>query len=123
MPSLIGVSEFIDETREDYSSPLTSTFVSHMPQCRNTIASLEEVIHNLILILYTFFIGIKLHILSINYLTLILSVSCVKPFVFSFFYERRTFLFSAYLIIYCVNKMTNTQKGVNYKIVNMSNNL
>lgn len=43
MPMLISVSEFIEETREDYNSPPTSTFVSRMPQCRNTISSLEEV--------------------------------------------------------------------------------
>ncbi|XP_075237348.1 arfGAP domain of ASAP isoform X2 [Lycorma delicatula] len=42
MPALIGVSEFVDETREDYNSPTTSTFVSRMTQCRNTIATLEE---------------------------------------------------------------------------------
>ena len=43
MPGLIGIGEFIDETREDYSSPTTSTFVSRMPQCRQTINALEEV--------------------------------------------------------------------------------
>lgn len=43
MPGLIGVSEFVDETREDYNSPTTSTFVSRMPQCRQTIVGLEEV--------------------------------------------------------------------------------
>jgi len=43
MPGLIRVSEFVEETREDYNSPTTSTFVSRMPQCRQTIASLEEV--------------------------------------------------------------------------------
>ncbi|KAF5281108.1 hypothetical protein FQR65_LT02974 [Abscondita terminalis] len=42
MPSLIGVSEFVDETREDYNSPITSTFVSRMQHCRNTITALEE---------------------------------------------------------------------------------
>ncbi|XP_076261981.1 arfGAP domain of ASAP isoform X2 [Rhynchophorus ferrugineus] len=42
MPSLIPVSEFIDETRDDYSSPITSSFVSRMQQCRNTITNLEE---------------------------------------------------------------------------------
>lgn len=44
MPALIGVNEFVDETRDDYNSPTTSTFVSRMGQCRHTIASLEEVI-------------------------------------------------------------------------------
>lgn len=43
MPGLIGVGEFVDETREDYNSPTTSTFVSRMPQCRQTISALEEV--------------------------------------------------------------------------------
>lgn len=43
MPGLIGVSEFLDESREDYSSPTTSSFVSRMPECRQTIACLEEV--------------------------------------------------------------------------------
>lgn len=43
MPGLIGVSEFVEETREDYSSPTTSTFVFRMPDCRQTITCLEEV--------------------------------------------------------------------------------
>ncbi|XP_058456104.1 arfGAP with SH3 domain, ANK repeat and PH domain-containing protein [Malaya genurostris] len=42
MPGLIGVSEFLEETREDYNSPTTSTFVSRMAQCRQTIYALEE---------------------------------------------------------------------------------
>ncbi|CAG2061356.1 unnamed protein product, partial [Timema podura] len=42
MPGLIHVNEFVEETREDYNSPTTSTFVSRMPQCRQTITSLEE---------------------------------------------------------------------------------
>ncbi|KAL3289796.1 hypothetical protein HHI36_023188 [Cryptolaemus montrouzieri] len=42
MPTLIGISEFVDETRDDYNSPTTSTFVSRMHHCRNTIASFEE---------------------------------------------------------------------------------
>ncbi|KAG8226408.1 hypothetical protein J437_LFUL012504 [Ladona fulva] len=42
MPGLIGVSEFVEETREDYNSPTTSTFVSRIPQFRQTIAALEE---------------------------------------------------------------------------------
>lgn len=44
MPGLISVGEFVDETREDYNSPTTSTFVSRMGQCRQTITTLEEVI-------------------------------------------------------------------------------
>lgn len=43
MPGLILVNEFVDETREDYNSPTTSTFVSRMADCRQTIANLEEV--------------------------------------------------------------------------------
>lgn len=43
MPSLVSVSEFVDETKDDYSSPITSSFVSRMPQFRNTINTLEEV--------------------------------------------------------------------------------
>ncbi|XP_020711402.1 arfGAP with SH3 domain, ANK repeat and PH domain-containing protein isoform X2 [Athalia rosae] len=42
MPGLIAVGEFVEETREDYNSPTTSTFVSRMPQCRQTITALEE---------------------------------------------------------------------------------
>nr|CAH7733807.1 unnamed protein product [Callosobruchus chinensis] len=42
MPTLIGVTEFVQETRDDYNSPITSTFVSRMQQCRNTITNLEE---------------------------------------------------------------------------------
>lgn len=42
MPSLSGVSEFVEETRDDYNSPITSSFVSRMPHFRNTIASYEE---------------------------------------------------------------------------------
>ena len=43
MPGLISVGEFVEETREDYNSPTTSTFVSRMPQCRQTVGQLEEV--------------------------------------------------------------------------------
>lgn len=43
MPALIGVNEFVDETRDDFNSPTTSTFVSRMAQCRHTITTLEEV--------------------------------------------------------------------------------
>ncbi|XP_017087721.1 arfGAP with SH3 domain, ANK repeat and PH domain-containing protein isoform X2 [Drosophila bipectinata] len=41
-PALIAVSEFVEETRSDYNSPTTSTFASRMPDCRQTIAILEE---------------------------------------------------------------------------------
>lgn len=44
MPGVVGIGEFIEETREDYNSPTTSTFVSRMPQFRQTISALEEVI-------------------------------------------------------------------------------
>jgi Arf-GAP/SH3 domain/ANK repeat/PH domain-containing protein len=43
MPGLISVSEFVEESREDVDSPTTSTFVSRMSQCRQTVAALEEV--------------------------------------------------------------------------------
>ena len=43
MPGLISVAEFVDETKDDVHSPTTSTFVSRMPQCRQTVAALEEV--------------------------------------------------------------------------------
>lgn len=43
MPGLIGISEFVDEAIDDYNSPTTSTFVSKMPQCRQTISGLEDV--------------------------------------------------------------------------------
>lgn len=43
MPGLIGVSEFVEETIDDYNSPTTSTFVTKMPQCRQTITALEDV--------------------------------------------------------------------------------
>lgn len=42
-PALIGIAEFVEETRDDYNSPTTSTFASRMPDCRQTIAILEEV--------------------------------------------------------------------------------
>lgn len=40
--SFITVADFVQETRDDYNSPITSTFVSKMQQCRNTITTLEE---------------------------------------------------------------------------------
>ncbi|CAL1279946.1 unnamed protein product [Larinioides sclopetarius] len=42
MPGLMSVAEFVAETREDYNSPTTSSFVSKIPMCRQTISSLEE---------------------------------------------------------------------------------
>eukprot|EP00092_Neocalanus_flemingeri_P011518 GFUD01012412.1.p1 GENE.GFUD01012412.1~~GFUD01012412.1.p1 ORF type:complete len:919 (+),score=159.22 GFUD01012412.1:108-2864(+) len=42
MPGVITVPEFIRETKEDYSSPTTSTFVNRIPQCRETVNRVEE---------------------------------------------------------------------------------
>ncbi|XP_015833458.2 arfGAP with SH3 domain, ANK repeat and PH domain-containing protein isoform X5 [Tribolium castaneum] len=42
MPTIVGVAEFVKETKDDYHSPITSTFVSRMPQFKNTISQLEE---------------------------------------------------------------------------------
>ena len=39
----ISVGEFVREAREDHASPTTSTFVHRIPQCRETIARVEEV--------------------------------------------------------------------------------
>ncbi|XP_073348969.1 arf-GAP with SH3 domain, ANK repeat and PH domain-containing protein 2b isoform X2 [Pagrus major] len=44
MPELIGVTEFVAETNEDYKAPTTSSFTTRMPHCRNTVAALEEVL-------------------------------------------------------------------------------
>lgn len=43
MPALIGISEFVDETMDDYNSPTTSSFVGKMPQCRQTVSGYEDV--------------------------------------------------------------------------------
>lgn len=43
MPGLMNVAEFVAETREDYNSPTTSSFVTKIPLCRQTVSSLEEV--------------------------------------------------------------------------------
>ena len=43
MPEKISVRSFLDEAREDVSSPTTSNFISTMSLCRNTVGSLEEV--------------------------------------------------------------------------------
>ncbi|CAG7828271.1 unnamed protein product [Allacma fusca] len=42
MPEMITVNDFLDETRDDFHSPTTSTFVSKIPYCRNAVASIEE---------------------------------------------------------------------------------
>ena len=43
MPGVVSVEEFAHETREDVASPTTSTFVTKIPQFRQSIACLEEV--------------------------------------------------------------------------------
>ena len=43
MPGIITVPEFIRETREDFTSPTTSTFVNRIPQCRETVNRIDEV--------------------------------------------------------------------------------
>ena len=43
MPEQISVSDFIEETWDDYNSPTTSSFVSRISQCRNVVTNLEEV--------------------------------------------------------------------------------
>lgn len=43
MPELISVDEFIAETLEDYSSPTTSSFITKMTSCRNSVNHIEEV--------------------------------------------------------------------------------
>uniref|UniRef100_I3KRE6 ArfGAP with SH3 domain, ankyrin repeat and PH domain 2b n=1 Tax=Oreochromis niloticus TaxID=8128 RepID=I3KRE6_ORENI len=42
MPELISVTEFIDETNEDYKAPTTSSFTTRMGHCRNAVGALEE---------------------------------------------------------------------------------
>lgn len=42
MPGIITVPEFIRETREDFTSPTTSTFVNRIPQCRETVNKIDE---------------------------------------------------------------------------------
>lgn len=42
MPGLLSISDFVDEARDDVSSPTTSTFVNRMSQCRQTVCALEE---------------------------------------------------------------------------------
>ncbi|XP_062415569.1 arf-GAP with SH3 domain, ANK repeat and PH domain-containing protein 2b isoform X2 [Pungitius pungitius] len=44
MPELIRVSEFIEETNEDFKAPTTSSFSTRMSHCRNTVSALEEVL-------------------------------------------------------------------------------
>uniref|UniRef100_A0A8C1WED4 ArfGAP with SH3 domain, ankyrin repeat and PH domain 1b n=1 Tax=Cyprinus carpio TaxID=7962 RepID=A0A8C1WED4_CYPCA len=42
MPDQISVSEFLSETTEDYNSPTTSSFITRLQSCRNTVSVLEE---------------------------------------------------------------------------------
>ena len=42
MPAMMSVAEFLDEARDDFNSPTTSTFVRRMAQCRQTVCALEE---------------------------------------------------------------------------------
>ncbi|MCJ8744414.1 hypothetical protein PDJAM_G00118460 [Pangasius djambal] len=42
MPEFISVDEFIAETLEDYSSPTTSSFITKMTSCRNSVNNIEE---------------------------------------------------------------------------------
>ncbi|EDO34178.1 predicted protein [Nematostella vectensis] len=42
MPDRITAREFVQETREDLSSPTTSNFLASMTACRNTVNILEE---------------------------------------------------------------------------------
>ena len=51
MPDLISVNDFIKETWDDYNSPTASNFVSLMTQCRNTVNSLDEVKHCIVLLI------------------------------------------------------------------------
>lgn len=43
MPGLLSVSEFLEETKEDFNSPTTSTFAEKVALCRQTVGCLEEV--------------------------------------------------------------------------------
>lgn len=43
MPDRITVRSFLNEARDDVSSPTTSNFMSTMNACRNTVGALEEV--------------------------------------------------------------------------------
>ena len=43
MPGLMAVPDFVREVRDDFNSPTTSNFVSRIPQCKETVAKLEEV--------------------------------------------------------------------------------
>ena len=49
MPSVSPISapDFVREVREDFNSPTTSNFVNRIPQCKETVAKLEEVRHGL----------------------------------------------------------------------------
>lgn len=57
MPGLMSVQEFVAETREDYNSPTTSSFVTKIPLCRQTVSSLEEVSFKLRGNIYFYFLS------------------------------------------------------------------
>ncbi|XP_051941319.1 arf-GAP with SH3 domain, ANK repeat and PH domain-containing protein 3 [Hippocampus zosterae] len=42
MPERISISDFVDLTNEDLSSPATSTFQAKMSDCRSTVSAVEE---------------------------------------------------------------------------------
>ncbi|XP_037079272.1 arfGAP with SH3 domain, ANK repeat and PH domain-containing protein-like [Pollicipes pollicipes] len=44
MPGIVSVDEFVRETKDDLASPTTSTFVGMIPQFRQSIACLEEML-------------------------------------------------------------------------------
>lgn len=41
-PRLFTIKDFINETKEDFNSPTTSTFSSSIPHCKNMVNSIEE---------------------------------------------------------------------------------
>uniref|UniRef100_A0A3B5LES1 Uncharacterized protein n=1 Tax=Xiphophorus couchianus TaxID=32473 RepID=A0A3B5LES1_9TELE len=43
MPERISISDFVELTNEDLSSPGTSSFQSKMSDCKNTVSAVEEV--------------------------------------------------------------------------------
>lgn len=43
MPGFIGVTDFVNETKEDHNNPTISSFADKIPQLRRTVNILEEV--------------------------------------------------------------------------------
>lgn len=66
--ALIGIAEFVEEARDDYNSPTTSTFASRMPDCRQTISVLEEVRKNKSGVVFYFCLYVCVHIHTSMYL-------------------------------------------------------